>query len=80
MKPGITVLVPAGADYMRPMTSYGLRITDVVWVKPTHAEVVGRVCRSDGSPSTLRHPYRRVSLALGSLTIMEVTTDPDTED
>lgn len=58
IKPGVTVIVPAGADFTRK-TPYRLKITRVEWVREdiSTAGVHGEVYRLDGSPSRRGNAY-----------------------
>ncbi len=58
VQPGITVIVPAGADITRK-TPYCLQIAEVQWARPNEdmAGVSGWVYRLDGSPSRRGNAY-----------------------
>lgn len=69
--PGITVLVPIGADLRRPSRPYRLRVT-VAWPGTGGmVRVGGHLQRLDGTPSGRMHGYREADVFPADLTIAE---------
>jgi hypothetical protein len=62
IKPGVTILVPTGADPLRPRSAYRLAVTWVgnVSADGTYIRVNGDLQRLDGSPSMRRTPQGRI--------------------
>jgi hypothetical protein len=71
LKPGVTVLVPAGADSARRLP-YRLLITKVNWVASDGetAHVVGKIQRLDGTPTRRKFESRFITLRVGRLKVV----------
>jgi hypothetical protein len=68
VEPGVTVIVPKGADVIRPGLTYQLRIKTA---DSSHMVgcvfVAGYLLRADGSPSTAKHAYRVADIELAAI-------------